>query len=239
MLVALAFVVPFGFYILSSIAARQAIIWVPGAVPANATVQLFNVRYGSEMAAPVTLFLATLIARSRSLLRPHLRVICLAIFTIAIIAQTLFITHDGALAFQDGQFGLSCAPTHIVNAYLAEHYNGGMILMDVITGDYSEPESGLDFKYVINDGSGVLWKKALTDPAGTVDWIIAARKSPDDRITRDINLNSPAFLAQFTLVAQETSGVTLYHRNGTPLLPTHPVPPGIYTDHRMCLIGTN
>lgn len=110
--------------------------------------------------------------------------------------------------------------------------------MDVSAGDYSESESGLDFKDVVYDGSGDLWKEALTNPAGTADWIIAARKSTDDQISRHINLDSPAFLAHFTLVVQETNSLTLYHRNGTPLLPTHPIPPGIFTDHKMCLIGT-
>ena len=238
LLAALAFVAPFGLYVLS-IYGGQAIVWVPGVVPANAAVQLFNVRYGSEMVAPAALFLTVLVARGYALLHNRLKLIGQLAFVGIILAQTLFVATNGIISLQDGQFGLSCTQTHVVNAYLIQHYNGGKILEDVTAGDYNEPETGIDFKNVIYDGSNTLWRQALANPAGTVDWIIAVHNDPSDRVSNHINLTSPTFKAQFSMVVQEQSGLTLYHRNGTAPLPTRPLPVNILTDHRACLIGTS
>ena len=238
LLAALAFVAPFGLYVLS-IYGGQAIVWVPGVVPANAAVQLFNVRYGSEMVAPAALFLTVLVARGYALLHTRLKLIGQLAFVGIILAQTLFVATNGIISLQDGQFGLSCTQTHVVNAYLIQHYAGGKILEDVTAGDYNEPETGIDFKNVIYDGSNTLWHQALANPAGTVDWIIAVHNDPSDRVSNHINLTSPTFKAEFSMVVQEQSGLTLYHRNGTAPLPTRPLPANILTDHRACLIGTS
>jgi len=239
MLAILAFAVPFGFYVIS-LYTGQAAIWIPGAVPANATTQLYNVRYGSEMVAPATLFITILVARISTPVRLHWRGICQFLFVLAILAQTaMTIFSTGLVDLQDGQFGLSCAPTHTINAYLAAHYNGGKILMDVSTGDYSESETGLNFDDVIYDGSGVLWTMALANPAGSVDWVIVDRKPQDDEVGKHIDVDSPAFLDQFTLVAQESDGIYLYHRNdGAPLTPIHPVPSSILSSHLACPVGS-
>ena len=52
-----------------------------------------------------------------------------------------------------------------------------------------------------------------------------------------IDIYSSTFNAQFTLVAQEfgKTSLRLYHRNGLPLLPTRPVPPGLLTEHQLCI----
>ncbi len=238
LLAALAFVAPFALYVFS-IYGGQAIVWVPGAVPASAAVQFFNVRYGSEMVAPAALFLTVLVARGYILLYARLKLIGQLVFVGVILAQTLFVATNGIISLQDGQFGLSCTQTHVVNAYLIQHYNGGRILEDVTAGDYNEPETGIDFKNVIYDGSNTLWHRALANPAGTVDWIIAVRNDPGDRVSTHIDLTSPTFQSQFSMVVQESSGLTLYHRNGRAPLPTRPLPANILTDHRACMIGAS
>ncbi len=167
----------------------------------------------------------------------RLRMIGQIVFAVAILAQVLFTASSGIISFQDGLYGLSCTPTHPANAYLAQHFAGGKILEDVSVGDFNESETGLNFKTVIYDGSGDLWRKALNNPAETVTWIIAFRNTPADRVSRYIKLDSPTFLAQFTLVVHEPSGLSLYHRNGQPLRSIRPVPDGILTDHRMCHIS--
>ncbi len=238
LLAVLAFVAPFALYVFS-IYGGQAIVWVPGAVPAKAAVQLFNVRYGSEMVAPAALFLTVLVARGYTLLHARLKLIGQLAFISVILAQTLFVATNGIISLQDGQFGLSCTQTHVVNAYLIQHYAGGKILEDVTAGDYNEPETGIDFKNVIYDGSNTLWHQALANPAGTVDWIIAVNNDAGDRVSANINLKSSTFQSQFSMVVQEPSGLTLYHRNGTAPLPTRPLPASILTDHSACLIGTS
>ncbi len=244
MLATLAFAVPFGFYILS-LYTGQAIIWVPGSVPATANVQLFNVRYGSEAVIPAALFLATLVARiyevflqRRVSIRVRMmRLTSQSLFSLVVLAQVVFIISGGAIALQDGEFGLSCAQPHLVNVYLAEHYAGGKILQDVTTGDYSLSETGIDFKNTIYDGSGQLWQQAIAHPEQTVNWIVVARQDPNDFISKLINLDSPSFKTQFTLVMQDPSGISLYYRNnGTPLT-THSAPSSLLTDHSLCRIG--
>ena len=236
LLAVLVFVAPFAFYVLS-LYSGQAIVWIPGAVPAKAAVQFYNVRYGSEMVAPAALFLTVLVARGYSLLHARLKLLGQLAFVGVILAQTLFVATNGIISLQDGQFGLSCTQTHVVNAYLIQHYTGGKILEDVTAGDYNEPETGIDFKNVIYDGSNILWHQALANPAGTVDWIIAVHNFPGDRVSSSIDLNSPTFKSQFSMVVQEPSGLTLYHRNGLAPLPTRPLPAGILTDHSACQIG--
>ncbi len=236
LLAALAFVAPFALYVFS-LYGGQAIVWVPGAVPANAAVQFFNVRYGSEAVAPAALFLTVLVARGYRLLQPRLKTLAQLVFVGIMLAQALFVATNGIISLQDGQFGLSCTQTHIVNAYLIQHYNGGRILEDVTAGDYNEPETGIDFKNVIYDGSNTLWHQALAHPASSVDWIIAVRGNAGDRVSTSIDMNSLTFKAEFTMVVQEPSGLTLYHRKGTAPLPTRPLPANILTDHSACQIG--
>ncbi len=230
MLAALAFVSPFVLYVLS-LYSGQASIWVPGAVPATATIQFYNARYGAEMVVPASLFIATLLYRMRFWLRPRLYFLSQIAFIVVLAVQTVFIASNGIVSLQDGLYGLSCVSSHTVNAYLAQHYTGGMVLQDVTVGDFSLSDAGFDFKDVVYDGSGPLWRKALADPADTVQWIITL---PGDAITKRIKVDDPVFLSQFSLVVQEPSGYRLYHRNGESPLPTRPLPPGILTDHRLC-----
>jgi cellulose synthase/poly-beta-1,6-N-acetylglucosamine synthase-like glycosyltransferase len=235
MLAALAFVSPFAFYILS-LYSGQAAIWVPGAVPATAHIQFYNVRYGAEMVVPASLFIATLLHRISFWLRPRLNLLSQIAFVILLVAQTMFTTSSGIISIQDGQYGLNCVSTHIANAYLAQHYAEGRILQDVTSGDFSLSDAGFDFKNVVYFGSGALWREALADPADTVQWILS---SPGDTISKYINLNDPLFLSHFSLVVQEPTGLRLYHRKGEPPLPTRPLPAGILTEHRMCPVGNH
>ena len=95
-------------------------------------------------------------------------------------------------------------------------------------------EVGVDFKNVVYEGSGDVWTQALANPAAVVDWIEVNPTNSSDIVAKHINVNSPLFLAQFTLVAQEDSGLSLYHRNGLPPLPGNALPPGLLTEHRFC-----
>jgi len=235
MLAILAFVAPFGFYILS-LYSGQASIWLPSVVPATVSMKLFNVRYGAEMVVPASLFIAILLHRISLWVRLHLSPLIQIAFVVTLIAQIGFTMSNGIISLQDGQYGLSCVSTHTINAYLAQHYAGGMVMQDVTVGDFSLLDAGFDFKNLVYDSSGALWKKALADPASAVQWVITL---PGDEVSRHIDIDSPAFLSQFSLVVKEPSGLRLYHRKGEPPLPTRPLPPGILTDHRMCSAGNH
>jgi hypothetical protein len=153
---------------------------------------------------------------------------------IVIGIQTMLTASGGIISLQDGLYGASCLPTERITIYLAQHYAGGSILEDVNVFPINEAYIGIDLKDAIYEGSGELWKKALNDPASVVDWIIAQPRIPNDLITTRIDLKSPKFLSQFTLVFQQGDGLTLYHRKGRPPLPTRPIPSSLITDNRLC-----
>jgi hypothetical protein len=59
-------------------------------------------------------------------------------------------------------------------------------------------------------------------------------RNQNDLVAQRINPQDPVFLSQFTLVVREPSGLSLFHRNGLPPLPTRPVPDGLLTAHSLC-----
>lgn len=238
---AMAFLTPFVFYILIFYFGQDT-LFLPGFGPANTSHYVWNVRFGAETVAPAALFLATLAAgwsiskpaRTRPLLG-H------SILVIVIVIQTILTASGGIISLQEGQYGFSCVPTEPITVYLAQHYAGGRILEDANAFSIAESEAGIDLKNTIYEGSTGLWEKALNGPASMVEWIIASPDAPDDLIAKHIDLESPAFLSQFTLVVQERDSIAyshyhlgLYHRNGRSPLPARPIPSSLLTDHRLC-----
>ena len=239
LLAASAFLVPFAFYVVS-LYAGQAALFVPGASPsfAHAAGNLtnYNARYGAQMVAPAAFFLATLAARWP---RGRINIIPQVILCVAIVAQTIMTASGGIVSLQEGQYGLDCARLHPLVVYLSQHYSGGRILEDMYSANtYSlDADVGVDFKNVIYEGSGAFWDQALRNPAAVVDWVIANPRDGGDLVARHINVASQVFLSQFSLVIQEQTGLSLYHRNGLPPLPTRPVSPDLLTVHHLCRGG--
>ena len=231
-----AFLVPFAFYVLS-IYIGQAGIFVPGAEPPNDPRQIFNVRFGSEMVTSAALCLAILAGYLRQVFARRWILIGRVgqgFLASAIIVQTLLIASGGIITVQDGLYGGSCAFPHPINAYLAAHYAGGKILEDTFTSNIDGADAGLMLKDIVYDGSGRLWAKALQNPVSVVDWIIVDPGNSRDIVAQHIDVNSPKFLQQFTLLFKENYGLRLYHRNGLPPLPTRPTSPYILDAHSLC-----
>ena len=227
------FMAPLCFYVVS-LYTGQANLYVPQVVPANAVEKIFNVRFGAEMVAPVALLLALLPGQwFPKAFGRYLLLVGSYLLIGVILLQTLLIAHGGVIALQDGQDGGSCAPTHQINAYLWQHYAGGLILENIFSSKIDGTEAGVDLKDIISESSDELWKEALNDPS-MVDWIIVRPGLKIDPIVTHIDLNSPAFLSQFSLVVQEPDGINLYHRNGLPRLPTRPLPSDFLTMHVLC-----
>ncbi len=227
---ALVFWAPFVFYVVS-LYTGQAAIYTPGAVPPDSSLQFYNVRYGAEVIAPTALFLATLLDRlplSR-LVMPAATVLLL----VAIVGQSIITFTGGIISLQDGEYGGSCAPTSAITIYLAQHYNGGLILEDPHFGSNSDIMGmvGIDLKNIVEPGTGALWDQALKNPASVVDWVIIGS---GDLVSQKIDPTSPAFLAQFNLVEQSQEGSALFHRKGLPPLPDRPVPQSLLTLHHLC-----
>ncbi len=232
-----AFLVPFAFYILS-LYTGQAALFIPGASPEHApsSMLFYNTRYGIEMLAPAAILSATLVSW-RSLRKGQL--ILQAGLGVIVIMQSVLTVNGGIVSLQSGQYGLDCAPLHPIVVYLAQHYDGGRILSDTFTSGTNALglEVGVDFKNVVYEGSGDLWTQALANPTAVVDWVEVNPTNSYDSVAKHINLKSPLFLSQFTLVVQEDSGLSLYHRNGLSPLPTNTLPPSLLTEHSFC--GTN
>ncbi len=233
----LVFLAPFCFYVLS-LYTGQANLYIPQVVPANAAEKIFNVRFGAEMVAPVALFLALLAGQWSPQTFARLWVpIGSCLLAVVIVLQTILVVNGGIITLQDGQYGGACAYAHPINTYLAQHYAGGRILENIFSSKIDGTEAEVDLKDIISESSGELWKEALNDPASMVDWIIVRPGLKIDPIVTHVDLQSPAFLSQFTLVLQEQNGISLFHRKGLPPLPTRPLPPGFLAEHRLCKTG--
>ena len=144
----------------------------------------------------------------------------------------LSLMQGGIVSLQDGQFGLSCAHSHSIIIFLAQHYGGGRILEDLYDTkiDALNPEAGIDFKNVVYEGSGRLWQQSLRNPASMVNWIIVNPADQHDLVAQRL---TPAFNAQFTRDIEEANGLSLFHRNGLSF-PTRPVPTFLLTEHTLC-----
>src|SRR6266568_5165333 len=238
---AVAFLTPFAFYFVSFYTG-QVTIYLPGVGPNTDVHYIWNLRFGTEAVAPAALFLSILAMRwSITRLARLWGIVGSIVLVISICIQTILIAHAGILPLQDGQYGLSCVPTEPITVYLAQHHDGGKVLEDANTFYIAESEAGIDLKNTIYEGSTGLWKKALKDPASMVEWIIVSPDAPDDPIAKHIDLESPAFLSQFTLVVQEVDRIayghyhlSLYHRNGRSPLPARPIPSSLLTEHSLC-----
>ncbi|MEO6890074.1 MAG: glycosyltransferase [Ktedonobacteraceae bacterium] len=219
---ALVFLIPLPFYI-AALYSGNAIIWLPGANPAGAHVGLYNVRYGTQMVAPVALCVAMLAERMGSIPLPRFRAFSRFIIMGVILAQSFLITSQGIISLQDGQYSYSCGPQKTVNLYLAEHYAGGKVLQDVYASQFDVSDSGMDFKNVVYEGSGQVWLQALQHPDSLVDWIVVNPTNSIDLVARHLK-TEPTLLSQFTLVVRQSNNILLYHHNDRPPLPTRQAP---------------
>jgi hypothetical protein len=157
-----------------------------------------------------------------------------------ILVQSVLVTSQGIISLQDGQFNYACNVQLAAVEYLAEHYDGGKILQDIYTTKVDPAEFQGNFKSILYEGSGPLWLQALHNPANSVEWILVNPDNKNDLVAQHIDVHSPDFLSQFTLVVRQTNGILLYHRLGGPPLPTRPAPPIWKGEHPPCLnVWTN
>jgi cellulose synthase/poly-beta-1,6-N-acetylglucosamine synthase-like glycosyltransferase len=229
-LLLIAALVPSVFYIFS-LYTGQIVIYIPSAVPPHMNVYtyLFNVRYGVVALLPICLLIA-LLAKYVSLKKVKIiRIVVALLLFVGIGAQSYSLTEAGAITLQDARHGLACAPYHQSYDYIARHYDGGKILesMNAIYPDATE--AGLDFKEIVYQGSGDLWKRALNRPESVVDWIIF---SPNDLVAT--NINKSALYNYYTLMISEPDGVRLYHKNAVPVIVHPPPPSSMWTDRKLC-----
>lgn len=243
-LAGLAFLAPFVFYCVALYVGQVNLLtsaepfYPLGIIPIGANSNLFNARFGSEMVAPAAIFIATLVPAKLPPLSSFFRLcgayLGRAILIIVIILQTGWMAYGGVISIIADVNPPFCVQAYPVNVYLQEHYNGGHILHAEVPFLLSEGESGIDFSNVIYDGSGVLWQKALKDPAAFADWIVMTK---GDAVYKAV-AHDKQFSKQFTLVAKgpmiDSVQVELYHKNGLAPLPTHPISSYLLGEQQMC-----
>ena len=227
----LPFLTPLVFYVISFYTG-QVVALVPGV-----SSQLFNARFGSQAAIPAALFIATLVPGTLQFFRPYTHLVVHALLCGILIGQSIVIWHTEIVTLEDGQYGNSCTAYQVVDAFLAQHYNGGMILDDTYLGSPNESqEVGIDFKNIIYQGSGNLWKRALNNPGAMAEWVIIGIRSQGSPYPVQVNTTSSLFRSQFKLVASG-GGYDLYLRNNHPPLATKPLPAQLQKEHPYCGTG--
>ncbi|MBA3824988.1 MAG: glycosyltransferase family 39 protein [Ktedonobacterales bacterium] len=216
--------VPFPFYILAFFLG-QDVMFVPHAN--HAPYVFYNARFGAEMVAPAGVFIGLLV---HDLFAQRWRAGQTLLLGTMLVQQFL-IAAGGVITIQDGQYGLSCYVARPIAAYLAQHYNGGAVLMDTYHSLIDVSVADMTFKNIIYEGNGRLWDQALADPEDHVDWIIT---TPGDLITAKIDTSSPLFQAHYRAVMREGDQLTLWHLNGLAPLPSRPLPDDVLQPYRHC-----
>jgi hypothetical protein len=228
-LAAATILIPFAFYVVAFYLG-QDVMYVPHAT--HPPYFMYNARFGAEMAAPAAVFMATLVEPARR--RLSLRWLPLAeiVLALAIIVQSVVTAWGGVISLQDGQTGASCYPGHAVVAYLAQHYDGGRILIDVYHSQLDLSPAKVAFRDEIYEGDGAVWADALQTPSRYVEWIIVA---PNDLISQRIDTQSLTFRSDYTLVAVDnTESMTLWRLKGLPPVPNRPLSDDAVAQYAAC-----
>lgn len=144
----------------------QSILFIPSITPASFEWRLFNVRYGMMMIPAVAIFIGYLYTKVKTFGK------VMIIGLIALSLGLFAISYTKILTLDDGTVGLSHAVHPDAEAFLKNHYDNGLVLMD----DYARTISVIgtnipmqDFVYI---GTKPYWENALKDPQTTVKWVV-------------------------------------------------------------------
>jgi len=242
-LAVLAFLAPFAFYVASLYAGQvglfdsRTVFYPLGIIPISQSPRLFNGRFGSEMVAPLAIFVALLVphwSNTKTFLRRWGAHLGKPLLLLIVIFQSAWIVYGGVITVIAQTDPPNCVLNYTINVYLSEHYNGGYILQTDYPFLLSESQEDIHFSNVIYEGSGSLWQQALHHPETMVDWVIFA---PGDDIAQALAANDPQFMQHFTLAATGLKGMRLYHKSGLPPLPTRPLSPLLAQEQQFCTIS--
>lgn len=212
---------PFVFYV-ASLYLGQSIIYLPGA----GSQTFFNVRYGAQMVLPAAFLIARVISPLYYWLRRwYAKIPLILVCLVCIEAQVTSVNASGVISVQDGLTGLSCINvTKPIILNLAQHYNGGKILVYEETSGLNYPQFfGSHFSNIIWEGSGSYWKNALAHPEKYVDWVVLNPHNPNDTVSKLFTKNKLEFLSLFKVMSSDSDGLQLYYRTRALPLPTRPI----------------
>jgi dolichyl-phosphate-mannose-protein mannosyltransferase len=169
--------------------------------------QLTNIRYGL-LVAPAAAFLAAWLAQGWWLRWPVL---------VACVAGSVLVWTGGLVNIQDTTT-VTTSPgraTTREGAWLHDHYDGGLVLIQRRSNENLLFTSGLPLDRVVYEGDRDEWTADLADPAREVRWVVTNAGDPSTGVPADSAWlalhDQPALLDHFQLAYQDGS-VQVYRR---------------------------
>jgi len=160
---------------------------------------MYNIRFGLAMLLPVAVFCGYLGTRG-----PWARA-AVTLLTCATIvwmgSSGSVITLNEPMAWQGLRLNRELREAA---GWLAQHYDGGMILMESFGNESAQFQSGIPLARFIYEGNADLWYDALQNPGQYVTWVFTRHEGADADRVWDTLGDSAAFHAAFEPV----------HRNG-------------------------
>ena len=120
----------------------------------------------------------------------------------AVVVQFGLFAYQGTpIVLADGLKGLATT-SYTVEAshWLAQHYQGGLILTSLASHDAFVARTGLPMRTYVHEGTRQYWTNALAKPSASVNYI-AMMSYPPDTVYKAIS-KLPDFTEHFILVYQ-------------------------------------
>lgn len=187
-LLILAVLSPFAFNVLALYIGQSAMN-VPQA-PSNPG--MFNIRYGIMLLPAFALMLGIVAGR--------LRIVGPIIVTLLLVVQTANFARAGyPIALVDGIHGLkNTYYTVEASRWLADHYEGGLILTSLASHDAFVARAQIPMKNYIHEGNREYWQNALKTPSKNIEYI-AILTFPPDSVYKRLK-NNPDFKKNYVKV---------------------------------------
>lgn len=146
----------------------QTIIFVPGITPEEFGNNLFNIRYGLN-AFPL---LAYTIAMGVDALP---RFIGWLLLPVVILVYALMLQNNDIITYRDGVGGISSRVNPASDAWLAEHYDGGLVVYDDFNRSMSVIRSGVPMQNAVYIGNKPYFETTLKHPEKYARYIIISQ----------------------------------------------------------------
>lgn len=141
---------------------------------------LFNIRYG-VMALPAIAVILGILSSNK-----YLRII---VVVLLFIQSVYFVKQGIPVSLADGIKGLKNTMYTVKSSkWLAQNYQGGLILTSLASHDAFVARTGLSMKYYVHEGTRDYWHNALKNPNEDVQYI-ALLSFPPDSVYRALKDN--------------------------------------------------
>lgn len=182
--IALLLTVPFLFNVIT-LFLGQSVIFIPSVTPVSFEWRLFNVRYGIMMVPFTATFVAYLFSRLQNSGRIILGLMLVFQLGLYGIGYSRIVTLD------DGLIGLSHAKRPEAERWLAQNYDGGLVLFDDYARTVSVVRSKIPMQNIIYIGNKPYWEESLVAPEKHATWIVTQKDDSvwnaiiEDQVTSD------------------------------------------------------